>query len=416
MKGIAIFGATALSALGVTVWAHDIGHEHEHVDGGWNAEAGFVSDVDIEAKLWNPRGKSQEEIDQRAEYLARFFDLGRTAEERGEDDEIKARYADAIVVNSLMPSGIGIQGVSEKEFKVAADHNHDNHITMMSISVYAFLGVHDDSFEVTLDSTDAAIEKLGLVVVKSASDIRRAKAEGKLAVIYNAQGGDFAIDDMDKVAWAKERGIQVMNFTYNNDNALAGGGQNPENNGVTELGIEFIERMNDAKIVVDCSHSSDQACIDAATYSTAPVVASHSGAKAIYDHGRNVSDEAAKAIADTGGVICAAGVGLFLNADGNATMDELAKHVNYVGDLVGREHTCYGSDYSYMYKSFLQDFIAVVDKYPPEKGFAAPTQNSNGGDIWGVARVLEDEYGWSEDEIRGFLGENLMRVYEIVWE
>ena len=49
-----------------TALAHEIGHEHEHVEGGWNSEAGFVSDVDIEAKLWNPRGKSQEEIDQRA--------------------------------------------------------------------------------------------------------------------------------------------------------------------------------------------------------------------------------------------------------------------------------------------------------------------------------------------------------------
>ena len=43
--------------------AHDIGHEHEHVEGGWNAKAGFVSDTDITAKLWNPRGKSQAEID-----------------------------------------------------------------------------------------------------------------------------------------------------------------------------------------------------------------------------------------------------------------------------------------------------------------------------------------------------------------
>ena len=410
------FPAVALVIAGAVAMAHDIGHEHEHVEGGWNAEAGFVSDVDPEARLWNSRGKSQAEIDARAAYLAKFFDLGRTAEQRAADDEIKARYADAIVINSLMPSGIGIQGVSEKEFKIAADHNHDNQITMMSISAYGFPGVHDVSFEDTLDRTDAAIGKLGLVVVNSAKDIRRAKTEGKLAVVYNAQGADFAIDDMDQVGWAKSRGIKIINFTYNNDNALAGGGQNVENKGVTELGRKFIERMNEENLIIDCSHSSDQACIDAATYSTAPVIASHSGAKAVYDHGRNVSDEAAKAIADTGGVICAAGVGLFLNAEGNATMDELARHVNYVGDLVGREHTCYGSDYSYMYKAFLENFIAVVDKYPPEKGFAAPTQNAIGGDIWGVARVLEDEYGWSEDEIRGFLGENLMRVFEVVWD
>jgi len=406
---------TAIIFSGVAT-AHEIGHEHEHVEGGWNSEAGFVSDVDIEAKLWNPRGKSQDEIDLRAEYLARFFDLGRTEEERATDVEIKARYADAIVINSLMPSGIGIQGIAEEQFKIAADHNSDNQISMMSVSVQAFPGVHDVSFEDTLTRTDAAIEALGLVKATSVDDIRQARADGKLAVIYNAQAADFAVDDLDAVDKAKDDGILVINFTYNNDNALAGGGQNTENNGVTELGIEFIKRLNDANIVVDCSHSSDQACIDAAKYSTKPVVASHSGANAVFEHGRNVSDEAAKAIADTDGVICAAGVGLFLNAEGEATMEALAEHVNYVGELVGREHTCYGSDYSYMYKAFLKSFIAVVDKYPPEKGFAAPTQNSIGGDIWGVARALEDDYGWSEDEIRGFLGENLMRVYAANWE
>ena len=76
--------------LGVSISAHDIGHEHEHVEGGWNAEAGFVSDADLEARLWNPRGKSQDVIDERAEYLAQFFDAGRTAEERAADAEIKA--------------------------------------------------------------------------------------------------------------------------------------------------------------------------------------------------------------------------------------------------------------------------------------------------------------------------------------
>lgn len=396
--------------------AHDIGHEHEHVEGGWNTKAGFVSDVDIEAKLWNPRGKSQEQIDIRANYLAKFFDLGRTAEERAEDKEIKSRYSDAVVINSLMPSGIGIQGVGEGKFTEAADQNHNNDITLMSISVYGFPGVHDVSFQDTLDRTDAAIKKLGLVKAKTTGDIRKAQTSGQLAVIYNAQGADFTIDDLDKVQWAKDSGIQIMNFTYNNDNALAGGGQNTENNGITELGLKYIQRLNKEKIVVDCSHSSDQACIDAAKHSTKPVLASHSPAKGVYDTGRNVSDEAIKAIAATNGAICTAGVGLFLNADGDASVEAIAEHVQYVGELVGREHTCYGSDYSYMYKAFLKSFIAVVDKYPPEKGFAAPTQNAGGRDIWGVARVLEDKYKWNDTDIRGFLGENLLRVYEANWK
>ncbi|MEM1361583.1 MAG: hypothetical protein AAGF94_07685 [Pseudomonadota bacterium] len=53
--------------------------------------------------------------------------------------------------------------------------------------------------------------------------------------------------------------------------------------------------------------------------------------------------------------------------------------------------------------------------YPPEQGFGAPMEAASGADIWGIVAVLEDKYGWSDDEIRGFLGENLMRVYEANW-
>ena len=413
---IGIFAIALASVFATGAIAHDIGLEHEHVDGGWNTEAGFVSDVDIEARLWNPRGKSQQEIDARAEYVAKFFDGGRTAEERADDGDIKTRYADAIVINSLMPSGIGIQGVNEEKFREAVDHNRDNGVTLISTSVWAFEGVNDVSFEDTLARTDVAIDALGLVKVEAARDIRRAKTENKMAILYNSQGADFVIEDLDRVNWAKERGIQIMNFTYNNDNALAGGGQNPENNGVTELGKQFIERMNQVRVIPDCSHSSSQACIDMARHSTRPVMASHSNVQSLFDTGRNISIEAIQAIANTDGVICTVGVGLFLNEEGSASMESIAAHVQYVGELVGREHTCYASDYSYMYKSFLKSFIAVVDKYPPEKGFGAPTQNAGGRDIWGVARVLEDKYRWSESDIRGFLGENLMRVYAANWE
>ncbi len=405
-----------LAGLSGVLPAHEIGHEHEHVEGGWNAEAGFVSDVDIESRLWNPRGKGQDEVDVRAEYLDQFFDAGRTEAERAADRDIKARYAGAIVINSLMPSGIGIQGVGEDRFEDAVNSNRDNGITLMSTSVWAFEGVNDVSFQDTLDRTNAAIDALGLARVRAAEDAREAAAEGRMGVVFNSQGADFVIEDMDRVDWAKDNGILIMNFTYNNDNALAGGGQSPKNLGVTELGREMIRRMNAAGIVVDCSHSSNQACIDAARYSIKPVIASHSNVMKLFQQGRNLSDEAIRAIAESDGVVCPVGVGIFLNSEGNAEMAQIARHVEYVGNLVGRRHTCYASDYSYTYKAFLQGFLADVDNYPPEKGFGAPTQNAGGRDIWGVARVLEDEYGWDEAEIRGFLGENLMRVYAANWE
>ncbi|GAM73436.1 dipeptidase [Vibrio ishigakensis] len=195
-----------------------------------------------------------------------------------------------------------------------------------------------------------------------------------------------------------------------------GGGQSGTNAGVSQLGKAFIQRMNREGVIIDCSHSSNQACIDAANLSNKPVLATHSNVKALRNHGRNIDDEAIRAIASTEGAVCSVGVGLFLNEEGTATMEDIAEHVDYVGDLVGRDHTCFASDYSHTYQDFLKAFIGVVDKYPPEKGFGAPTQNAGGGDIWGVTRVLEDKYGWSESDIRGFLGENLMRVYEANWQ
>ena len=90
---------------------------------------------------------------------------------------------------------------------------------------------------------------------------------------------------------------------------------------------------------------------------------------------------------------------------------EFVHAISYVNKIKTR----FSNDES-VYKAFLENFIAIVDKYPPEKGFAAPTQNAHGGDIWGIARLLEDDYGWAEDDIRGFLGENLLRVFEAVWD
>lgn len=406
---------SVLAAFSSTTLAHDIGHKHEHVKDGHMSEVGFISHVDIKAKLWDPRGKSQEEINERAAYIASFFDAGRSEAERVEDKDIKARFKDAIVINSLMPSGVGIQGIKEEKFEEAVNKNRDNQISLMSTSVWAFEGVNDESFQITLDKTDKESKRLGLVKINTTEEIRAAKKADKMAIMYNSQGADFVIEDLDKVKWAKENGIHVMNFTYNNDNALAGGGQSDKNIGVTKLGEEFIKRMNKERVIVDCSHSSDQTCIDMAKKSKLPVMASHSNVKTLYDTGRNVSNQAIKAIADTDGVVCTVGVGLFLNHNGTASMEDIAQHVQYVGELVGRDHTCNASDYSHMYGDFLKAFIGVVDKYPPEKGFAAPTQNASAADIWGVANVLEKKYQWKDEEIRGFLGENLMRVYKANW-
>ena len=108
--GVKILLASFALAYANSSSAHDIGHGHEHAEGGWNTDAGFVSDVDIKAKLWNPRGKSQEEIDARADYVATFFDGSRTEADRAGDD-IRRTGTPADLGN--LPARAGAAGARE---------------------------------------------------------------------------------------------------------------------------------------------------------------------------------------------------------------------------------------------------------------------------------------------------------------
>ena len=411
-----IWGAALLTAS--TVNAHDISpHVHEHVEGGWNAKAGFVSDVDIESWLWNPRGKSMEEIAIRAAWLAGQYDLKRTPEEQKRADEAREKYSDAVAINSLMPSAVGIIGNTHEHFTKAVKRNRDAGLTLTSGTVYAFPDAIEEgatAYSVIADS-DVVLREQGLIKVDTTADIRKAKEAGNLAVMYNAQGADYVADDLEFHAEKSyKEGIRTINFVYNSNNMLAGGGSKNDM-GLTELGREWVKVAQAANLVIDVSHSSDLTAIEAATIATKPIIASHSNAKGILDVGRNISDEAILAVASTGGVICPVGAGLFLNTDGDASPERFVEHVVYIADLVGRDKVCFATDYVHNILAYFERDIPNVAIYPPELGFGSPSQNIAPENIWDVAAILEDEHDWSEQEIRGFLGENLMRVYEANW-
>ncbi len=377
---------------------------------GW-----VISNVDVTAPLWNPRGKSEEQILERAQYLTDAYDLKRTPKQQARAQQARVKYSDAIAINSIMIGAVGTAGTDLESFTKGLKRNRDHGLTAVSVTAYAYPS--DGPVHVTerLDASNPVIDELDMIRVTSADDIRRAKAEGKLAVLFNSQGADYAIEDLGTMETVKSKGLLISAFTYNNDNALAGGGSKQEF-GTTDLGNEWIAEMNRSNLVIDCSHASNQTCIDAAAVSSKPIIASHSPAYALYQINRNATDEALIAIGETGGAVCTTGVGFFLNADGDASPEAFAEHVNYTGDLIGRDKTCFSTDYMHNAFGMFKDNVANVDVFPPEKGFGFPAENTAVEHIWDVAAILEDEYGWSEEDVRGFLGENLLRVYEANWE
>jgi len=375
-----------------------------------------ISNVDVKAFRWNPRGKTDEQIAERAAFLAASYDIALTPEQQKRADEAREKYKDAIVVNSIMIGAPGTAGTGEDHFEAGLKRNRDAGITLVSVTAYAYPSDGPAPVWERLATGNAILKTTDWVIpVKNADDILRAKKEGKLGVMFNTQGADYAVDDVGLMAKAKSMGVNVSNFVYNNDNALAGGGAK-QASGVTELGIKWIEECNKQGIVVDVSHSSNQTAIDAAKYSKKPVIASHSNANGIFELNRSINDEAMKAIAATDGVVASTGVGLFLNEKGVASPEEVAKHVEYTGNLIGRDKTGFSTDFMHAATEMFQQDVANVEVFPPENGFGVPASNSAAEHIWAVAAVLEDEYGWKEADIRGFLGANLMRAYKANWE
>ncbi len=397
------------------ILAHDIEHEHTHTDAGWHAKAGFISDTNVKAPLWNTRGKSEKEIKARAAYLANVYDAPRKTEEVRQDQALRKKFEDAVFVNSILPAAVGIMGFPEHLVIEGYKRNAKAGVTVANASLYNYPSSQIENIDSTIAWTKDALKKADAIQAHTVEDIRQAKRNKQMAIIFNTQGSDFLIDKLDQMPKYAELGIKQMNFTYNEDNALAGGGS-ANNKGLTKQGIQFVKYANNSGVVIDVSHSSSLTAIEAAKHSTKPILASHSNAAGLHNIGRNLTDEAIIAIGKTNGAVCTTGVGMFLNAEGDASPEAFAKHVVYTAKLIGKDKTCFSTDYLHNYEDFLNSALPASDKYPPELGFGGITYNTTVEQGWAVARILQEQYGWDDNEVRGFLGENLMRVYEANWK
>ena len=241
----------------------------------------------------------------------------------------------------------------------------------------------------------------------------------RIGIFYNFQSMDAFEEDLANVQKFYDLGLRTALFAYNQTNAYAAGSnvnRSDDDIGLTDLGAEVIREMNRVGMVVDCSHTSDKTCIEAAAITEKPMIMSHSNVAALQPIPRNNSDEAMQAVAATGGAICINFIGGFLNPEGDARPARIAEHMEYVKNLVGAEAVCAGSDYVYNYADSLIMILNDPEKYPPESGYATPSHMGMPGEIWGAVGYLQDHYNWTDEEIIGLLGGNLMRVYAANWE
>jgi membrane dipeptidase len=143
-----------------------------------------------------------------------------------------------------------------------------------------------------------------LTFAASTADIRRAKKQGKVGVLFGIEGGHAIENSLPALREFYRLGVRYMTLTHNNANEWADACcDEARHNGLSEFGKEVVREMNRLGMLVDISHVSDKTMADALDVSKAPVIASHSSARVFSNHKRNVPDELLKRIAQNGGVV-----------------------------------------------------------------------------------------------------------------
>ena len=279
-----------------------------------------------------------------------------------------------------------------------------------------------------------------IALARTAGEVRRAVAQGKVCGILCIEGGHAIEDDLGLLRTFFELGVRYMTLTWNNSTSWAEAARDPGKvKGLTDFGREVVREMNRLGMLVDLSHVSENTFYDAVAVSDTPVVCSHSCARALCDHVRNLRDDQLRALARNGGVVGVNFYSGFLSqgfydrkksadraddeerararetfredpramddalreigrrydrseaAMERPSLDLLIDHIEHIARVAGIDHVGLGSDF---------DGVTAL----PE-GVDDCSQLPNL-----TRRLLER--GFSETDVRKILGENFLRVME----
>lgn len=249
-------------------------------------------------------------------------------------------------------------------------------------------------------------------IVGTVADIEKARREGKLAVFFNIEGGNALFGRVSMVSLYYDLGVRWMLFAYNKTNALAGGCQD-EDNGLTDFGRAVLAEMERVGMMVCCTHIGERSAMEILERATRPVIFSHSNPRAVWEHPRNISDEAMRACAKTGGVVGINGIGIFLG-DNDSRPELMLDHIEYAANLIGVEHVGIGLDYAFDTEEVTAFVKANPETYPPAKypngiNCAPPESYPRLAELM-LAR------GFSSKDVEAIMGGNFLRVARQVWK
>lgn len=213
-----------------------------------------------------------------------------------------------------------------------------------------------------------------------------ANRQGRAAAFLSVEGAELLDCDPDRLPQAAADGVILINLTWNHANALSGSCCEETERGLSPQGRRFLDRMGALRILADVSHLSEPGFWDVAEHSRLPVVASHSNAKAVWDHRRNLTDAQITAIIRSGGVI---GLNFYRDFIGlGEDFDAVRAHLDHILELGGERTAALGGDW---------DGCDTIDALP---------------DITALTKLYEYllRCGYAESLLRRVFYQNLMDV------
>ncbi|MES2262930.1 MAG: membrane dipeptidase [Pseudomonadota bacterium] len=256
------------------------------------------------------------------------------------------------------------------------------------------------------------------VLASSVDDIVQAKKDNRLALGFDLEGSMPLLDRPEMIALYAQLGVRQIHFAYNRNNSVADGCHDVER-GLTPLGRRMVAAVNDAGVLMDCSHTGRRCTLEIMEASSQPVIFSHTNAYTLVQHDRNVTDEQIRACAATGGVICMSGLSWFLGS-ANPGAADVARHAAYVADVAGAAHVGIGLDICFQQQDLDDTPPGGFDPshwWPASAGYRADSPPSYvPAAAWSEIGAELRKLGMSDSEVEQILGGNMMRVARQVWD
>jgi membrane dipeptidase len=265
---------------------------------------------------------------------------------------------------------------------------------------------------------DALLEEIALCadeveLALTADDLERITAEGRIAALLMFEGAEPFGQDLAGLRLFHRLGMRICSFAWMRRTAYGDGAwENDSRGGLTRLGHAAVAELNRLGIVADVSHCSDQTTWDVIATSEKPVIASHSNARAIAEHSRNLTDEMVTAIAASGGLVGMVPVAGYVSQDA-ATLSRWVDHFDHIVSLVGVDHLGVGFDF--FTEIMAMNIFGDVPAWGPPGG-VGPLEFAEMATYRDVPRLTDElmRRGYTDADLRKIYGGNFRRVLRAV--